>query len=219
MTVLKAPFMSEEARGTLAGLITFSRRRGRSVAGVANRPRQPRTEAQRATRIFMTWLTGQWAALSGPQKATWLNFPDTPLLSPYHAFLSHNVNRFKNLPGTHAAPATYPNWPGKSYPVGITGGAGGYIDDSVTPGVGYLDFTRNNNLLQQLWAFAYFRTSPENPEPCYRSLVAIETIDAIGYRTTRIANLPPGPIVIDVQRFSTDGQAKNWWEPLVTTIL
>lgn len=218
MVKLKAPLGSTEARGTLAGLVTFSNRRGRHVAGVAARPAQPRTEAQRATRIYMTWLTRRWADISPHRKITWLNFADTPLLSPYHAYVSHNIQRFKNLPGLDAGVSTIPNWPGQAYPVGVTGTVGNFTGETTTPGEGFLDFTRNVTSIAQQWGYAYFHITAEHPKPVYRNLARIETVQIPGWKTTRIENLPPGPCTIKFIRFTTDGKAA-WFNTINTVIL
>jgi len=219
MVLLKAPLASQEAHGTLADVLTFSKRRGRHVAGVSSRPKQPRTEAQRATRIFMAWLTSEWKGISSADQATWLNYADTPLLSPYHAYVRHNVNRFKLIPGLASGVSVKPIWPGQSYPVTLSGLYDFHGGIVITPGVGYLDFKRDIWILNEQWGYAYFRRSTEHYYPCYRNLVAIETVQTGTTRTTRIENLPAGPIFIYYQQFTTDGFARNDYGTISTTIL
>jgi len=219
MTVIKAPFMSYEAHGTLASLLTYSGRRGRNKAGLKSNPRQPRTEAQRATRIFMAWLTGEWAAITPARKATWLNFADTPLLSPYHAYLSHNVNRIKNIPPLWGDPSLYPYWPGQAYPVTRTGQAANTTGETLTGGIGSATYTVNVLDKRDNWAIAFFRVKWAGEPPAYRRLIRIATVQTNGLHTIHIANLAPGPINIYCQRLTIDGLTTTWWSSYFTTIL
>jgi len=219
MTLLTGPLLSEQARGTLAGLLTFSRRRGRNVAGRRNHPKQPRTEAQRATRLFMTWLTKAWAEISAADQASWLNFDETPLLSPYHAYLKHNIDRFKNLPGLWTNPAVFPNWPGQSFPVGR---AGLYADANgwtLTGESGAATFRFNITDKRDNWGYAFFRVAWPAEPAIYRRLVHIATVQTNGLHAIHIANLAPGPITLYCQRFTVDGLTTPFWAPYSTTIL
>ena len=219
MTLLTGPLMSDEARGTLADLLTYSRRRGRNVAGRRNNPKQPQTEAQRATRIYVAWLTRAWAAISADRKKTWHNFADTPLLSPYHAYLSHNVNRMKNMPGLWTNPAVFENWPGQAYPVTRSGLAANINTLPMTPGKGYADFNVQVLDKRDNWGFAIFRVLGPDQPATYRRLVAIATVQTNGLHTIRIANLAPGLNKFYCQRFTTDGATTAFWSLYQTTVL
>lgn len=218
MVLVKSPFLGTKASGKLGDSLQFASHRGRHVAGRRRRPRQPRTEAQLATRKFMAWLSRQWSTLSPEQKATWLNYAPTPLLSPYHAYQQHNIDRIKHLPGSTSNPHTFPNWPTQTYPATSTGGLASYTGETATPGPGYVDFKRNITSTQDNWGFAYWRISTQHPKPVFASLVHIETVETTGWLTTRIEPLPPGLTKIRLIRFSHDGNTTSWFSSFTVTI-
>lgn len=218
MPTLTGPCQSQEARGTLAGLLTYSRRRGRNVAGVASSPRQPRTLAQVATRIFMTWITKQWSTLTAAERASWLNYEPTPLLSPYHAYLQHNVNRFKNIPDRNTTLELYDTWPSKAYPTTKATKADNCGANSAVGGPGYIDHTYYNNALYDRWFISYHLATPGINYATYANLVFVALHGPYRWTTQRITGLPPGVQTLWAIACSATGKPRSPPYELTATV-
>lgn len=167
----------------------------------------------------MTWLCNQWAIISTADRATWLPLAADLKLPPYNAFVSYNTKRIKNLPDLLTDSSKWDTWPTQIYPALPTGASGGVYWESITPGPGYLDYRRYHTSINQGWAWAYFRISAEHPGASYANLVAIETNQTIGYKTTRIGNLPPGNTTLKIAKISTTGITPTYWSGIIGTVL
>lgn len=218
MVILKGPMHSQKASGVLGDAIQFETRRGRHVAGKRRRPRQPRTEAQRATRLWMTWLSQQWHLISAADQATWLNYEDSPLLSPYTAYIKYNTDRFKNQPGLHTGPDTFHVFPSTAYPATENTQGGNPADHEYIGGVHQI--THNFTMIWQAdtWFWNYHRISAEHPECVYANLVHIETVDQVAHYSIVIKNLPAGDVTLRYARVSHTGLANLWYRSFTVTV-
>lgn len=85
---IKAPLQSKEAHGTVAGILTFSKRHGQNLARALHKPGKPATLSQIAQRASFKNLITDWKALTDNEKAVWgtvgkaLHF-----ISGYHLYL------------------------------------------------------------------------------------------------------------------------------------
>ena len=106
MVKLKGPMSSAEASGSLGQAATFSSWKGRAYARAKVVPTNPKSDAQTSVRAMLGFLSQQWAALSVANKATWDEAAALSEVAPYSAYLSHNLDRWRQF---HA--------PGKVWPV------------------------------------------------------------------------------------------------------
>lgn len=94
------PLHSEEAHGTIAGLITFCRRGGQNIARAFHKPGKPATGAQTDQRAVFLANIVEWRALIAAERAVWdLLFVPSPYVSSYHYFLQasdvwHKIRMF-----------------------------------------------------------------------------------------------------------------------------
>ncbi len=219
MVKLKRPLLSTAASGPLSGILDYSTRRRGAIAGAHRVPAQPRTQPQRATRLWMTWLTKQWKTFTAEEQASWNSaYPFTDL-SPYHAYLRHNTSRLNNLPGDLSPPNQMHAWPTKAYPAAETGDYGTFRNWSVTPGPGYLEWKRDNNLIRQQWSMFLFHITAENPGASIRNLVSAETSDQPTTYITRITNLPPGYCLLKLAIITTTGNTRGYWSGIDGVVL
>jgi len=104
MVKLTGPMSSLRASGTLAGLLTFSNKRGRPYMKKASRTPDLQTDKQLSYRLMFSWLANQWLVLPAPTKATW----DVPAalakVSAYNAYIGANTKRWLNMEGPSQTP-------------------------------------------------------------------------------------------------------------------
>ena len=99
MVKVKGPMMSLDASGTLAGTFTFSKWKGRNTVRSHAVPSNPRSPAQVSTRAMMKFLATAWTNLSTAQKATFQTIATTYAISPFNAYVKHNMSRWTQFQG------------------------------------------------------------------------------------------------------------------------
>lgn len=100
MVKLKGALLSQEAHGSIAKTITFSKRKSGQQVRRYNKPKVAASPAQRAQRRLTEFLVSQWQTMLPTQKAEWTAKAKASgkNLSGYHYFL-HKAQR--NLPFYH----------------------------------------------------------------------------------------------------------------------
>lgn len=93
MVKLGAPAGSLDARGKLAGVLSFSIAKGRHTCRKITTPAQPNTNKQLSARAALRFLCNAWSSLSVGEKATWAELAALDDLPPYNAFLRVNLAR------------------------------------------------------------------------------------------------------------------------------
>ncbi len=116
MVKVTSPFLSTAASGRFGRVLLFSKTRRDTVAGRTRRPSQPRTFQQLATRRYMTFLATAWSSLTAAEISTWATHPDAYRLSPYHAYLRENANRYKVISGSYLTPNDDDVFPSPTWP-------------------------------------------------------------------------------------------------------
>jgi hypothetical protein len=107
MVKLYGPLFSLEASGTVAQAITFASWKGRAYARQRVVPANPRTGPQKGMRAMLRFLSQAWAALTAPNKATWVTRAAQTNISPFNAYVSYNQSRMRHYKGpTKQDPAT-----------------------------------------------------------------------------------------------------------------
>ena len=162
MVKLIRPLFSTSASGVLADVLEFSSHPRGARVGKRRNPSQPRTLAQMATRRYMSFLSTAWSSLTPAEKLSWKDHRVADFTSPYHAYLSENANRFKNLAGDFYNPDQRDVFPSASWPVTRATTPGGVTSDAFS-------YTRTNVWLQYacsplndnwLTLFFYVTTAP-----------------------------------------------------------
>lgn len=218
MVVLKSPLTSQSASGTLADVLTFRNLRSKHVAGVKSNPKQPRTLAQRATRIWMTWLSKQWSTLSYDQQHTWLNYTDTPLLSAYHAYIRYNTKRWITQPGSRHYPDYFHFAPSIQYPAAENTPTTNIQNRTSGGGPGFIWHKFETIYNTDCWLFAYHLSTIAHPNPVAGNLVHVETVDHDGWFDLKIRNLPPGATKLYWLVSSGTGIPYHWYRELNETV-
>lgn len=84
-----------DARGKLAGILSFSACKGRHTARRVAKPAQPNTNKQLSARAALRFLCNAWSTLSDADKASWAELAAVDDLPPYNAFLKVNLARIQ----------------------------------------------------------------------------------------------------------------------------
>jgi hypothetical protein len=106
MVKLFAPAMSLDASGTVSDAMTFSKWKGRNYLRKRSVPANPQSGLQVGVRSMFSFITKNWDARSAAEKATWESLAAARTISPFNAFLAHNLQRWKRFTA-----------PGDQYPV------------------------------------------------------------------------------------------------------
>lgn len=219
MVKTKQPLFSLDATGKLGKALQFGHWKGRTVAGKRRNPAQPRTRAQLATRVFMTWLNNQWRTFTPSQTATWENAPNPRGLPLYHVYLAYNMNRIKRLIDITHSPFHMHALPSMTYPATETGNWGWWTGGTKTPMSKSVRWDRNVGNLQEQWGMIYFIGPAPMYRPTYNILVAVETVTTPGTASITIKDLPPGPVTINMMQFTKSGNSPTYLNFFNVTIL
>lgn len=209
MVKLIGPLQSTYASGTLGRLLEYSQHPRGPRAGRRRNPKQPRTLAQRSTRIFMAWLARAWSTIDVADKATWKNSPWIQSLSPYHCYLKHNVNRYKQISGDILTASHLPIYPTTSFPSTI---------DTAQANMSTVGFTTTSTSIlhefnvhdvKQNWVCIWHYNVDHGPLPTYRDVVGAETVDHNANFRILIKNLAAGPSRLRVWPISKTGVTRD----------
>ncbi len=151
MVKVNAPAMSLDASGSLAGILTFSKWKGRNYVRQLVRPANPKSALQVGVRSMFRFLSQEWAGIIAAEKATWQTKADQDIVSPFNAFMKENMQRWRlfHLPSM-ATPAAETMTPGTIVTPVVTGAEGHItLTDSSVP-------TADND-----WGYAIFRDPAE----------------------------------------------------------
>ena len=86
--------MSLEARGTLNDALTYAVLGRTCYAKSYFKPANPKSNDQVGIRCMVKFLTQDWQNLSATNQAKYQTLADKWNLSPYHAWLRHNMQRW-----------------------------------------------------------------------------------------------------------------------------
>jgi hypothetical protein len=86
---------SEQASGTLASQLTFSKNKGRAYVKRYAKPRQPRTAPQKVNRLVLAYIVAFWRLLRDadpqPYAPDWQELATAAQTSQYNQFVKHNL--------------------------------------------------------------------------------------------------------------------------------
>lgn len=146
MVVVKAPMLSLDASGTVAGAIVFAKWKGRNYVRRHVVPSNPRSGGQLASRAMMQFLAQYWTNLSAGEKTDWETRAAVTNISPFNAFVAYNMQRWAtNLKPSKMDPAEESDTAGVSSAFTATAGL-----KSIT--IGYTLGTLNQN-----WGILIYR--------------------------------------------------------------
>lgn len=146
MALVTAPLLSLDASGKVADAIVFSKWKGRNYVRSLVKPANPRSGGQVSMRAVMRYLSQQWANLSTVEQATWQAYADQLVASPFNAYVSRNLFRWRNFLA-----------PGKNDPVPETGTVASVDGFTATGGVRQVSILVDISIPADNWGCLIFK--------------------------------------------------------------
>ncbi len=191
--------MSMNASGTLGDVLTFGKVRKTSTLRKKPTPAQPRTGLQVSMRAMMQFISQQWRNLTAPDQATWGQLAVDAKIAPYHAFIAHNMQRWRNL-----------RPPSKQYPVTETDDASINPSVDATGGVRHIQIkVYENTMIVENWTFLLFHKLDTPPAAELNKLVHVFRVENYDDHYWTHTPLQPGSHYYRVIPTSDDGNV-DW---------
>lgn len=207
MVKLIAPFSSAHAAGSLANLLTFYRTPHGHAVHRKTTPPDPKTDLQRGLREMIRALTSDWALLSTAAKLTWTDLADDDSINPYHAFLKHNMQRWRRFkPPTQAWPATE---------TGVTPDG---IFWTLQPSKAAVRHLIKIIPLLQSWTYEVHRKLGGDVTPAITNTTRIQLIHTPDWYTWTESDLPPGTYYYRARLCSNSGKHLYTRGPKTATV-
>lgn len=143
MVRVKGPMMSLDASGTLGGAFVFGKWKGRHTVRSHAVPANPRSAGQVSTRSIMRFLSQSWTNLTVAEKATFNALAATYAISPFNAYVRHNMKRWTQFTGPQIEIAS------TSGTVPVLGTL------TVTAGVGELTVSQAITTVNDMWGVLF----------------------------------------------------------------
>jgi hypothetical protein len=193
MVKVLGPAMSLEASGQLGGVMVFSKWKGRAYARTLVRPHNPKTQKQTGIRAMMAFLAQQWVNLSAPEQASWELLAAATNISPFNAYIAHNIRRWRENKGpTQLNPAA-------------EGGTAIVITLTATAGSLSIDLTVDPSAATNLWGIAIFRHSVTGLDKTYNRLIKVVEPDGTNTVSWTDSPLDPGTYFYTAAAIIDDG--------------
>jgi hypothetical protein len=148
MVKVNAPMMSLDASGKLGGAIVASSWKGRHYFRTLVTPSNPKSGGQVGMRSMLRFLSQYWASLTANNQATWETRAEQLVASPFNAYCSLNLARWRN----NRAPA-------QADPPAEDDAVGTIANTSATAGTRQITISAEVTALNQNWALAIYRST------------------------------------------------------------
>lgn len=201
MVKLAGPALSLDASGTIGGVLTFSKWKGRPYVRSRVIPNNPKTQSQLAVRSVMKFLSQIWSDLAPADQATWQILADQAKYSPFNAFTSFNMSNWRDgLTPSKQAPAARVTAPATI--TGVTADAiGRYLYVETTLGAGAAQ-----------WGSIVYVDPLTGFTPNWNNARALFAAPASEATSVNIGPMPSGTYYIRCASFSSDGYPDTSFE-------
>ncbi len=195
MALVTAPLLSLDASGKVAGAIVFSKWKGRNYVRSLVKPANPRSGGQVSMRSMMKYLSQQWAGMSVADQATWQARADQLIASPFNAFISVNLKRWRSF-----------TTPTKIDPAAETGSVATAETMTATGGVRQATITTEvTGVLLDNWGTLIFKGST-GFTTSFSNLIAVNLNEVLSVVATFVDSpLVPATYFYNYRLFTDDG--------------
>lgn len=194
MVKLAGPAMSLDASGKLGGAVVFTKWKGRNVLRTLVTPANPKSVKQVSVRAMFKFLSQYWTNLLTAERATWNDRADVLKASPFNAFVSGNMSRWRGfLPPHKQLPVTAEGTPANVSGYFATGGV-----RMCTVG-----WTVDNEL--DGWGMGVFRTDETPCTPSFDNCIAMVPCQGAGSYVYVDTPLAAGSYRYNWMKFTDDG--------------
>lgn len=191
---LKGPMMSLDASGSIGGVLTASKWKGRNYMRTLVVPSNPRSAGQTATRAMMKFLSQNWAALSDANKATWEELATAGSYSPFNAYVAFDMARWTQWTS-----------PTSEYPVPAADTPGTVSAFTAVAGVRQATLNVTLSSVDDNWGIILYRSATDTFTPAKTDTVLVgfhQTAGALAFVDTPVT---PGVWHYRVGAFSLGG--------------
>jgi len=199
MVKLIGPAMGTKASGTVAGLLTYSNSRGSPYLKIHRKPKQPRSGEQKSLRAMMGFLSSDWTTISAADKATWQTVASRTNVSPFNAYQSENLKRWRMQKAPSVA---YPAAEDDLQAFAPVCTAFGFTRYAIVNTV-YSTSARQN------WGALIFHSTSGSPAATYSNLIAIKICRAWPWDPYTHSGLAPGTHYYKFYFFSLHGYSDS----------
>lgn len=195
MVKVAGPAMSLEASGSLAGVMTFSKWKGRPYVRSLVRPANPKSGGQVGVRSLFKFISQNWAAIIDASKATWEDRAAQGVFSTFNAYMSYDQARWRDFlaPSQHF-PADDADTPA------VTGVI------TAVPGVRSVTLTIPVTTANDGWGVLCFRSTQTGFDSAYDNLIGVGLINATDDVVVVDTPLDPDTYYYQFREFTIDGQ-------------
>ena len=163
MVKVLGPALSLDASGSLAGVLVFSKWKGRNYIRQLVTPANPQSGGQVGVRAMFKFLTQVWkTGLSAGEKADWEDRADDAVVSPFNAFISYNMRRWRDW-----------NGPSKLDPATESAVIHGLANITSTAGERSVTLSADNNGAGDPWGIIWHRSSTALFTPAWDNVIAV----------------------------------------------
>ena len=201
MVKVRAPALSLDASGSLAGAIVFSKWKGRNYVRQLVIPANPKSVKQVSVRAMFKFLSQEWTNNSVAMKATWNDMADDAIISPFNAYMGYNQDRWRN--GLT---------PCRDYPPSATAGVGNITFTSATGGIRMATLVLTTATNQDHFGALIARSTTTGFTPGFENLIGL--LRCWGHEAHSYVDTP---LVADTYYYRTrwfddGGNPKAIWE-------
>lgn len=197
--------MSVDASGTLAGTFTFGKWKGRNVVRSHAVPSNPRSASQRSTRAMMNFLSKAWTNLSTAQKATFDTLAAQYAISPFNAYVRHNMRRWTQFEGPQIE-------------IGSTAGTAPTLGTlTANGGVGIIEVSQAITSAADMWGVMFAVNASDGFTPGHDDLRFAKYGTASPVAGT-IVNLAAGTYYVTAAGIAEDGTLSSWLTDVEVTV-
>jgi hypothetical protein len=190
------PLLSLDASGTIAGTLVFSKWKGRNYVRQLVQPDNPKSAKQTGVRAMMKYLAQLWTSISAPNKATWTDLALARQISPFNAYLAHNLTRWQTNKG-----------PTKAYPAAQTDAPGSMDGTTPAGNAGYAELTITRPAAAKRIGIIIYRDTKEITTPNWANAIAVQPASpAAGDEIYTDSPLEPGIYHYRAAGFTADGR-------------
>lgn len=196
MVRLKGPGMGQEASGSIADTVTFSKCKGVSYLKLHAKPANPKTQPQVSVRTVTQLIATDWRNFTANEKDTWAALAARNNVSPYNACLAYNLTQWAHF-----------LFPSRTYPPTRTGTNHLFSEISVVPhGRGAL-WTYAVTDMRDGWTMALHVVPAPGGTATYQNCIRMMAPTAPGTITWLWSPLDPGTYNFRAVGTTTSGKA------------
>lgn len=194
MVKVQAPALSLDASGQLAGALVFSKWKGRNYVRSLVKPANPKTGGQVGVRAAFKFLSQQWSGLGATPQATWEERAEQKVVSEFNAYMSYNLERFRNFLGLS-----------QEDPAALVDTVDAIDTFTATAGERQITIAINDTgTVGDNWGFMIYRSLTTGFTPAFDNLVAIIQSQAGGVVNFVDTPLDPDTYYYDAKPFTKD---------------